>query len=97
MPPLGSSQLDEEGIELLSEWILSLSNDARARLESVSEDRVTIRIYGQPNTAYSVEHSIDLLEWEILGQAITDTNGEALYESTLVEDIASRFFRIQTP
>jgi|TARA_B110000495_G_scaffold196360_1_gene205095 mono/diheme cytochrome c family protein len=97
MPPLGSSQLDEEGIELLSEWILGLSNGARARLESVGEDQVSIRIYGQPNTAYSVEQSIDLLEWEILGQAITDTNGEALFESTLVEDIASRFFRIQTP
>ena len=55
MPPLGSSQLDGEGIELLSEWILSLSNGARARLESVGEDRVTIRIYGQSNTEYSVE------------------------------------------
>jgi len=95
MPPLASSELDEQGIALLSAWITDLSTSVDARLIEASADRVEIAVSGEPNTIYDVRISSDLSDWESVGEVLTDQSGEGAFAETLDPPLGRRFIRLE--
>jgi hypothetical protein len=62
-------------------------------------DSSHLRLTGtaDPNSTYSVESSLDLIQWEEQGQTTADETGAFEYIDFATEEPVSRFYRIMAP
>ena len=100
MPPLGTTELDQEAIGLLAEWItndLAGSQIGPVTVEPNGQVRISFR--GQADRAYRVEVSMNLSSWQYLGsvQAAADGRGEYTDATPVSAGFPARFYRFAWP
>lgn len=76
MPPVGTSQLDQQGIALLAEWITQGLEGARiVSVATGADDRIELRFTGAPHRSYRIEASETFGAWVSIGTASCDADG----------------------
>jgi uncharacterized repeat protein (TIGR03806 family) len=100
MPPLGTTELDQEAIGLLAEWITNDLVGAQIGPVTVGPNgQVRISFRGQADRAYRVEVSRNLSTWQYLGsvQAAADGRGEYTDATPVSAGLPARFYRFAWP
>jgi uncharacterized repeat protein (TIGR03806 family) len=100
MPPLGTTELDQAGIQLLREWITR--DLAGAQIHPIlieTNGRVRIAFSGQAGRTYRVEVSGNLSNWQTIGSVQSDPDGRGEYSdpTPLSSDSPPRFYRFAWP
>ena len=100
MPPLGATELDQEAIRLVAQWITD--DLAGVQISSINvepDGRVRINFSGVGGRSYRVEASVDLSTWQTIGptQAAPDGRAEFLDPALIAPGLPGRFYRIAWP
>jgi glucose/arabinose dehydrogenase len=95
MPPLATSELNQEAISLLTEWIMNDLAQPLPRLVSIFLDQsgqVRISFTGAKSRAYNVESTSNLKDWQWTATVQTDRNGAGEYQEP--SSTTANFYRI---
>ena len=95
MPPLATSELDQQGIALLSQWVANDSVSLSVTIDTASERMIRIAFSGVASRLYRLEASPELRGWQTLDSAQTDANGLGGFQ--VARDQDRRFFRLAWP
>jgi hypothetical protein len=98
MPPLATSVLNQEGIDLISAWITSLGGAAPITLVAAgfsgTDFRVTVT--GEVGIAYTLESSTNATSWIAITPAVTAPNATFDLVDTNASGFPYRFYRVST-
>jgi hypothetical protein len=95
MPPLATSERNEEAVALLREWISSLIGSL---VFTVDQDGYAYVTYpGVPGRTYRVEASEDLMTWLTIGTVRAPASGVVKYLEPISEENRARFYRLIWP
>ena len=95
MPPLATSELDEQSIDLLTQWIRN--SVSSLTVSWTMSGQLHLACSGEPGRAYRIEASDNLTQWRTVATVIATAMGTVDY----VEDARSgevfRFYRVVWP
>ena len=94
MPPLGTSEPDEEAIELLRQWIIS--SVGSVTVTWTGSGSLHLSYAGEPGREYRIESSLDLVQWQSVATVIATAAGVVEYSADSRSGTA-RFYRVVWP
>ena len=94
MPPLGTSELNEEAIELLRQWITS--GVGSVTVTWAGSGPLHLSYSGEPGRAYRIEASTDLVQWQPVATVVATATGAVEYSAESGSERA-RFYRVVWP
>ena len=94
MPPLGTSELNEEAIELLRQWITS--GVGSVTVTWTGSGPLHLSYVGEPARAYRIEASTDLVQWQPVATVVATATGAVEYSADSGSE-AARFYRVVWP
>ena len=94
MPPLGTSELNEEAVELLRQWITT--SVGSVTVTWTGSGPLQLSYVGEPGRAYRIEASADLTQWQPVATVIATATGAVEYLAESGSE-AARFYRVVWP
>ena len=97
MPPLATSELNQEAIALLTQWITNDLAQPFPKLLSIffdSSAHAHLRFTAAKSRTYDIETSSDLSHWHRIATVETDAEGLAEYQEPAVATGPGSFYRI---